>query len=149
MPISLVSLIDRDRQWFKARYGISATETPREWAFCAHAIKSDDVYMVNNATQNPLFAENPLVTVAPDTRFYAGAPLITPDNFRLGTLCVIDTKPHDALSEDAEKVLTLLGPHGGQRPRGPPPYHARPAPGAHDDAPGQSHRRRGPGQEPR
>ena len=108
VPISLVSLIDRDRQWFKARYGLNAIETPREHAFCAHAIKSDDVYVVPDATQNPLFAENPLVTGLPDIRFYAGAPLITSDNFRLGTLCVIDTKPHDGLSEDAEKVLTLL-----------------------------------------
>ena len=108
MPISVVSLIDRDRQWFKARYGISGTETPREHAFCDHAIKSDDVYVVTDATQNPLFSANPLVTGAPDIRFYAGAPLITPDNFRLGTLCVIDTKPHAALSEDAEQILTLL-----------------------------------------
>ncbi len=107
-PISLVSLIDRDRQWFKARYGLDATETPREQAFCDHAIKADDVYVVGDATKNPLFAENPLVTGSPNIRFYAGAPLITPDKFRLGTLCVIDTKPRERLSEEHETILTLL-----------------------------------------
>jgi GAF domain-containing protein len=107
-PISLVSLIDRDRQWFKARYGLNASETPVEHAFCAHAIKGDTVYVVTDATQNPLFAENPLVTGAPDIRFYAGAPLITSDKFHLGTLCVIDTKPREMLSTDAEKILELL-----------------------------------------
>jgi len=107
-PISLVSLVDRDRQWFKARYGLGAEQTPREQAFCAHAIESDDVYIVDDATKNPLFADNPLVTGAPDIRFYAGAPLITPDKFRLGTLCVIDTKPREGLTEVAEKTLALL-----------------------------------------
>lgn len=107
VPISLVSLVDRDRQWFKARYGLGATETPREHAFCAHAIQDDAVYVVNDATQHPLFANNPLVTGAPDIRFYAGAPLITPDRFRLGTLCVIDTKPRE-LAPEAEQVLRLL-----------------------------------------
>lgn len=101
-PISLVSLIDKDRQWFKARYGLGVTETPRGHAFCAHAIKADDVYVVGDATQDPL------VTGNPNIRFYAGAPLITPDKFRLGTLCVIDTAPRDGLAEDARRILTLL-----------------------------------------
>lgn len=108
-PMSVVSLIDRDRQWFKARYGIGGSETPREHAFCHHAIKSDNVYVVTDATKNPLFADNPFVTGAPDVRFYAGAPLITPDNFRLGTLCVIDTSPRDGgISPEQEKTLALL-----------------------------------------
>ena len=107
-PISLVSLIDRDRQWFKARYGLGAPQTPRDQAFCAHAIKSDNLYIVNNATLDPLFAANPLVTGDPNIRFYAGAPLITPDKFRLGTLCVIDTEPRDGLSVESQRILTLL-----------------------------------------
>ncbi|MBY0509312.1 MAG: GAF domain-containing protein [Rhodospirillaceae bacterium] len=107
-PISLVSLIDKDRQWFKARYGLGAAETPRDQAFCDHAIKADDLYIVNNAAEDPLFAANPLVTGHPNIRFYAGAPLITPDKFRLGTLCVIDTAPREGLAEEAQRILTLL-----------------------------------------
>lgn len=108
-PMSTVSLIDRERQWFKARYGVTGTETPREYAFCDHAIKGDGVYVVTDATKNPLFSDNPLVTGAPDIRFYAGAPLITSDNFKLGTLCVIDTAPRDhGLSADHQRILELL-----------------------------------------
>lgn len=108
-PMSTVSLIDRGRRWFKARYGVDVAETPREHAFCAHAIQGDNVYVINDATKNPLFAENPFVTGAPDIRFYPGVPLITSDNFRLGTLCVIDTAPRDGgLRSDQEKTLTLL-----------------------------------------
>jgi GAF domain-containing protein len=108
MPISLVSLVDGERQWFKARYGLAEKQTPRQHAFCAHAISSDDLFVVPDATQDPRFADNPLVTGDPNIRFYAGAPLVTPDNFRLGTLCVIDTKPHQAPNEDQRTILTML-----------------------------------------
>lgn len=106
-PIATISLIDENRQWFKSRVGLSATETSRDLAFCNHTIQGDDLFIVPNATENADFAENPLVTKDPHIRFYAGAPLITSEGQNIGALCVIDRKPRE-LSVDQKRALTAL-----------------------------------------
>ena len=105
--MSLVSLIDSERQWFKAKVGIDTRQTPREHAFCQLAMRADDVYEINDVTADARFVDNPLVTGNPHIRFYAGAPLLSPEGQPLGTLCALDTVPRQ-LSSDQREALRVL-----------------------------------------
>ena len=106
-PICLVSLLDADRQWFKSRVGLAAEQTSRDISFCGHAIQGQAVFEVPNATEDPRFADNPMVVGTPSIRFYAGAPLIDQDGFRLGTLCVIDQVPRQLSTAQKKSLETL------------------------------------------
>jgi PAS domain S-box-containing protein len=106
--IALVSLVDADRQWFKSRHGLAARQTCRRHSFCGHTIVSDNVMVVHDASSDPRFAENPLVTGDPNIRFYAGAPLVLADGHRIGTLCVIDRAPRARFTSRDADILTLM-----------------------------------------
>ena len=106
-PISLVSLIGKERQWFKSNLGLPLKETSREVSFCSHAILESGVFTVRDALEDPRFSDNPLVLGDPLMRFYAGAPIVTADGFAIGTLCVIDREPRE-LRPDQEEALKHL-----------------------------------------
>lgn len=105
VPVALVSLVDKDRQWFKSNHGLRhVSETPREVAFCSHTIESKDVMVVENAEADARFSKNPLVTGQPEIRFYAGAPLVMRSKYPIGTLCLIDFKPREFSQDDAKRL---------------------------------------------
>jgi PAS domain S-box-containing protein len=106
-PMATISLVDEDRQWFKARVGMEMAETSRDISFCGHAVHQRDLFIVPDATKDERFAENPLVTGEPGIRFYAGAPLVSPENAALGALCVMDHVPR-VLTEAQEQALQVL-----------------------------------------
>jgi two-component sensor histidine kinase len=106
-PIALISLIDDRRQWFKAELGLGIRETPLVASICARAILQPRLFMVRDTTEDPRFQSNSLVVGAPHLRFYAGAPLKTPEGLPLGTLCVLDTKPRDLTPEQQFSLATL------------------------------------------
>ncbi len=108
VPICLVSLIDSDRQWFKAKAGLDADETPRDLSFCGHAIHGTEVFVIPNATEDDRFNDNPLVTGPPDIRFYAGAPIKLDNGRIIGTVCIISPEPRYDFDEEARSRLASL-----------------------------------------
>jgi GAF domain-containing protein len=109
-PVALISLVDENRQWFKSKVGLTTNETSRDVSFCSHAIEQEGLFIIPDATKDQRFAHNPLVTSDPKIRFYAGAPLVTPDGHALGSLCVIDKVPRE-LRADQQQALRVLARH--------------------------------------
>lgn len=107
VPISLITLVDAGRQWFKAKVGLDTPETPRDISFCGHAMLNGEIFVVGDARKDERFHDNPLVTGQPDIRFYAGVPLVSPRRHRLGTLCVIDRQPRKLPAESQSKLILL------------------------------------------
>lgn len=105
--IAAISLVDKDRQWFKSITGLDVAETSRKAAFCAHAILQDEPLIVLDAARDPRFADNPFVLENPKIRFYAGVPLSLSPNIKIGTLCVIDTKPMTLSSDQLKDLIDL------------------------------------------
>lgn len=104
VEICLISLVDSQRQWFKSKQGLDACETSREISFCGHAILGEKAFVVNDASQDVRFSDNPLVTEGPEIRFYAGMPIHSHEGYRIGTFCLIDSKPRDFSQEDDDTL---------------------------------------------
>lgn len=107
VPIALLSLLDESRQWFKARFGLNVCETGRDVSFCGHAIHAPEVMVVEDATLDPRFADNPMVLGPPHIRFYAGAPLEVSPGVRIGTLCIIDRRRRTLDATDLAILVSL------------------------------------------
>jgi GAF domain-containing protein len=109
VPMALVTLIDADRQWFKAADGIAMGETSRSASFCGHAILQSDVFVVPDATEDPRFHDNPFVVGAPHVRFYAGMPLRLPNGYRIGTVCALSDAPREDFADADMEIMRALG----------------------------------------
>jgi diguanylate cyclase (GGDEF)-like protein len=107
VPIALVSLVDKDRQWFKSRIGLPVSETPRDISFCGHSILGEEVFIIPDASSDERFQDNPLVIDKPNIRFYAGCPLRALNGTQMGTLCIIDDKPRDFSEADLSALTDL------------------------------------------
>ncbi|WP_110687512.1 GAF domain-containing protein [Salinicola aestuarinus] len=109
VPMSMITLVDEDRQWFKSHHGLSVCETPRRISFCGHVVADGMPMVIRNALKDPRFSDNPLVTGSPFIRFYAGYPLFVSKDVCVGTLCLIGTMPRAFEEEDMERLALLAG----------------------------------------